>query len=235
MDNIVKVKNGADILKIFSKYIIPQDVNPRQITVVVAYRTPKIKHLISMWHQNIMKPGKENKISFYDWITKDPNSLGPMDALGMVDMFLTHTDWNVALLDLEGLKVNEWDESNLVACKILQGTCYNRMLTDVSKSREIKEPVIANVRSHEREPNVPQKALDEMEEVLRSYDCKYQDMIQRERNGDRLKIYYPIGLDKTMKICSSMYNDKDTRGQSRMEMKALIKDIAVKYGPIALE
>ena len=234
MDNIVKVSNGTAILEAFSKDIIPQNVNPQYITVVVAYRTPKVKHLISMWHQNIMKPGKENKISFYDWITKDPNTLGPMDALGMVEMFLKHTEWKVALLDLEGLRVNEWDESNLVACKILQGKCFNRTLIDVSDFGEMKEPIITNVRKHEQEPNVPLEALVEMEAVLRSYDCNYYDMLQRESNGDRLKIYYPIGLDETMKFCPSMIQSNHVR-QSRLEMKALIKDIVVKHGRIKLD
>jgi len=235
MDVIVKLSNGVDILKTFSKDIIPNHIDPRHITVVVAYRTPKVKHLISVWHQNIMKPGKENKISFYDWITTDPNTLGPMDALGMVEMFLQYTNWNVVLLDLEGLRVNEWDESNLVACKVLGGNCVNRSLADASGTETRKEPIIANVRSHEQGPNVSQEALDEMEKILRLYDCNYQSMLQQERNGRRLKIYYPVGLDETMKLCSSAAMDKTNHiRQSRSEMKSLIKDVAIKYGRLAL-
>lgn len=230
MDNIVKVSNGVDILKAFSKEIIPHDIDPQHITVVVAYRTPKVKHLISMWHQNILN--KPVKKSFYDWITTTKNNFGAMDALKMVEMFLEHTQWNVALLDLEGLRINEWDESNLVACKILQGKCSNRTLTNIY-GEELKESIVANVRSHEQEPNVPQEALDQMEEVLRFYDCNnYQDMLQREWNGhDRLKIYFPIGLEETMKFCSSVSNSYRTK-QSRPHMISLIKSIAIKYGRV---
>ena len=227
VDNIVKFDNGVDMLKTFSKDIVPNHIDPRRITVVVAYRTPKVNHLISMWHQIMLDT--KRKSTFFDWITLAENTLGPMDALGMVEMFLQYTEWNVVLLDLEGLKVNEWDASNLVACKVLQGNCVNRSLADLSKDGAMKTPVITNVRSHQKEPNVSQEALDEMETVLRLYDCNYQSMLERERNGHRLKIYYPVGLDETMKLCSSM-NKSNHQRQPRSEMKSLLGDIALKHG-----
>ena len=226
VDNIVKFDNGVDMLKTFSKDIVPNHIDPRRITVVVAYRTPKVNHLISMWHQIMLDT--KRKSTFFDWITLAENTLGPMDALGMVEMFLQYTEWNVVLLDLEGLKVNEWDASNLVACKVLQGNC-RRTLADLSKDGAMKTPVITNVRSHQKEPNVSQEALDEMETVLRLYDCNYQSMLERERNGHRLKIYYPVCLDETMKLCSSM-NKSNHQRQPRSEMKSLLGDIALKHG-----
>jgi hypothetical protein len=229
MDYVVKVRNGSDFLKTFSEEIIPQSVDQRQITVVVAYRTPKVKHLISMWHQNMIE--KSMNSTFFEWITTTKNNLGSLDALGMVEMFLTFTEWNVVLLDLEGLRVNQWDESNLVACEIMQGTCSNRALINIY-NEELKEPILTNVRSHEQEPNVPQEALDEMEQVLRFYDCHYQDMLQRELDGHRLKIYYPIGLDETMKFCTSRKKTNTMRRQSRSEMVSNIKQIGLKYGKV---
>jgi hypothetical protein len=229
MDYIVKVSNGAALLKMFSKSILPQSVDPRQITVVVAYRTPKVKHLISVWHENMAD--KSMNSTFYEWITTTDNNLGALDALGMVKMFLRYTEWNVVLLDLEGLRVNQWDESFLVACEILQGTCSNRALTN-TYNEELKEPIVTNARSHEQEPNVPQKALDEMEQVLRLYDCNYKYMLHRELDGHRLKIYYPIGLDETMKYCSSRNKTNTMRRQPRSEMVSNIKKICLKYGKV---
>ena len=52
MDIVVKVPEGPSMIRNMSAHVLPDSIDGDQVTVVVVYRTPKIKHLISMWHQN---------------------------------------------------------------------------------------------------------------------------------------------------------------------------------------
>lgn len=220
MDMIVKLEGGPAMLRKISTKVLPQSIDGDQITVIVVYRTPKVKHLVSMWHQNCNKPTPENK--FYEWITTTDNSLGALDALGMVEMFLNETDWNVALVDLEGLTKDDYDISNFVACKVLGEECKGKRL----KGLHGKAPIVTNVRSTSRPPNIPDKALDEIEIQLKNYDCKYAEMLKRK--SERLKIYYPKGLQKAASECLQT-NAREGEYILRDKMKQNIVKIVKNY------
>ena len=222
MDLIVKLPEGPSMIRNLSAHILPETIDGRQVTVVVMYRTPKIKHLVSMWHQNCNRPTDDK---FYEWITRTSNTLGPIDALGMVDLLLNETNWNVALINLSGLSEHNWDISNFVACKVLGEKCKDKFLKGLHGS----EPVITNVRSGQRDPNVPNKTLDEMDIVLKDFDCNYPHILG-EKVGDRLKIYYPGELRTTMRRCEKL--GEEGYPQSRDEMRQQIKDIALKHGKL---
>jgi len=178
------------------------------------YRSPKIKHLVSMWHQNCDKPTDDK---FYEWITSTDNTLGPMDSLGMVEMFLNETDWNVALVNLEGLKKDDWDVSSFVACEILGEECKGKVLKGLQGSK----PIVTNVRNGQRPPNVPNKTLDEMDVVLNQFDCNYMHILRGD--NPRLSIFYPQGLQQLLNACLEI---EDRYPKSRDAMKERIKEIA---------
>merc|ERR1719223_817046 len=147
MDLIVKNQRGNVLLDELAS-IMP---HKSQVTCVIVYRLPKISHLISMWHQNEIK---DNGAEFYKWITTTHNTLGAMDALGMVSMVLEQTPWDVVLVDAWGAKEAGWDISNLLVCSILKSFDASIICDDVEKGLVVKgnvvPPMIKNVRSDKR-------------------------------------------------------------------------------------
>mmetsp|Transcript_9665 Transcript_9665/g.11270 ORF Transcript_9665/g.11270 Transcript_9665/m.11270 type:complete len:414 (+) Transcript_9665:166-1407(+) len=225
VDLIVKLQEGPKMVRAISNRIIPLNVTSDQITVVVTYRTPKIDHMISQWHQ--LCKGKDTR-PFYDWITTTKNTLGPLDALGMADMFLRLTDWNVALVDLEWLKANDWDLSNYVACHILKAECNEKSKQLVKLG--VKEPMLRNVRNNERKPNISDRALAEMNSTLLAFDCNYMDLLVNRQ--DKFILYHELGVEKMIKNCRSI--NLDNIPKTRAQMKNRIVKIAEKYGAIEL-
>lgn len=222
MDMVIKLPEGPSMIHKVSNYILPKDIDGDQVNVVVMYRTPKIDHLISMWHQNCPKQTDEH---FYKWISTTTNTLGPLDALGMVDFFLNQTNWNVDLVNLEGMKEENWDVSNFVACKILGEKCIGKVIKGLYDG---SEPVMANVRSGQRGPNVPNETLDDMDIVLNSYDCNY---IHLFRDGNpRLKIHFRSAFKKVIKSCKKL--GKLNYPQTRIEMRERIKEFALHRGTL---
>lgn len=216
----MKVPEGASIVRNISMHILPDSIGGDQVTVVVVYRSPKIKHLISMWHQNCNKPTSE--IKFHQWITGTDNTFGSLDSLGMVDMFLKETDWKVALIDLNGVGRDGYDISNFVAFVVLGEVCTGKRLKGLNGG----DPVVTNVRGDKRPPNVPNRTLDEMESILQTYDCNYPNILGGKY--ERLEIFYPDSMLKILSACEKM-GEKDFP-RSLAEMRQQIKDIAEKYG-----
>lgn len=222
MDMVVKLPEGPSMIDKVAKYILPRGMDGDQVTVVVMYRTPKIDHLVSMWHQNCDRPTDDH---FYKWISTTPNTLGPLDALGMVDFFLNETNWNVDLVNLEGMKEEHWDVSNFVACKILRERCVGQVIEGLYNG---SEPIVANVRSTQRGPNVPNETLDDMDIVLNSYDCNYLHLLTGD--NPRLKIHFPSAFQKLIEYCWKL--KKVGYPQSRIKMKERIREIALHRGTL---
>jgi hypothetical protein len=221
MDLIVKFPDGPSMLHTISDNILPNTIEGRDVTAVVMYRTPKINHLLSIWHENC---NKQSDPKFYEWITTTSNTFGPIDSLGMVDMMLKETNWNIVLIDLNMVRLDDWDISNFVACKVLGEDCANKTLKGLNGAK----PVVKNVRKNDRDPNVPNRTLDEIDAVLKSYDCNYQHL--SHTNTSRLEIFYPYGLRETMSTCE----EQGVNGYplSRGEMKDQIEKIALKHGKL---
>ena len=224
MDMIDKLPEGPSMLRNITDHVLPDTIDGDQVTVVVMYRTPKSKHLISMWHENCNQPRPDNK--FYEWITTTENTLGALDALGMVELFLNETNWNVALIDLNGLRKDNFDISNFVACKVLGEDCVGKIPICLKGS----EPVVANVRGDKRPPNVPNKTIDEMDVILKNYDCNYQHLLGEGAVNKRLKVYYPEGLQEIMRSCQLLSENGYPR--SREKMREQLKEIALKHGTL---
>jgi len=215
MDMIVKLPEGPSMIRKISTLILPNMIDGDQITVVIMYRSPKVDHLVSMWHQNCDKPTDDK---FYEWITSTKNTLGPMDSLGMVDMFLNETNWNVSLVNLEGLIEDDWDLSNFVACEILGEECEDKVLKGLHGSK----PIVTNVRSGQRPPNVPNQTLVEMDAILNQFDCNYMHILRGD--NPRLSIFYPQGLQHRLNSCLEI---EDEYPKSRNAMTERIKKIAL--------
>jgi hypothetical protein len=217
MDLIVKLPEGPSMLKKLRERIMPQSIDGDQINVVVMYRTPKVKHLVSMWLQNCNRAIDDK---FYEWITTTGNTLGALDSLGMVELIHNRTDWNIDLIHLGGLNDAGWDVSNYVACNILGNECVNKIPNGLNKS----ETVITNVRSSSRNPNVPNETLDEIDVVINQYDCNYIHLL----SNPRINIHFPRPFKELKKKCEG----EGVRHHTRADMKSKIVEIAKKGGKI---
>lgn len=222
MDMVIKLPEGPSMVDRIAKQVLPDGIDGDQVTIVVMYRTPKIDHLISMWHQNCDKPTDDH---FYKWISTTTNVLGPLDALGMVEFFLNETNWNVDVVNLEGLREENWDVSNFVACRILGEECIGKVIKGLYNG---SEPVVANVRSGQRGPNVPNETLDEMDIILNRYDCRYMHLLR----GDipRLKIHFQDEFYKLINLCENA--GKDSYPGTRITMREMVKDVALRRGTL---
>ena len=114
-----------------------------------------------------------------------------------------------------------YDISNFVACRVMGEECQGKRLNGLNGS----DPIVTNVRSDKRPPNVSNQTLDEMDIVLQNFDCNYQHILGG--NNERLKMFYPEGMLETLNACEAMV---ERYPRSRDEMRQQINDIAVKYG-----
>lgn len=174
-----------------------------RITVVISYRTPKARHLISVWHQNSLR---RSDPGLYDWINTTSHGLGTLDAaLGMADLILRHPisqRWDVVLVDLSGVKEDGWDLSNLIACEVLRAECDDETKGPV-KLRGGAVPFLKNAKKYKKPIDVSDEALERIEGVLRGYDCNYQHLFF-DNNGKyakRLQILHPFDLERIMEDC----------------------------------
>ena len=249
VDLIVKSPKGDFILDGLGT-ILPTNI---PVTCVIVYRIPKIRHLVSMWHQNEIK---NDGAEFWAWITTTQNTLGAMDALGMVSMVLERTSWDVVLVDAHGAKEAGWDISNLVTCSILASLDESIECDESEKSMIVEgnviQPIIKNVRSNKRPPNVGEQVLQDMDQALRSYDCNYLDlmkggvigwneMIQRNANqdtttghrnlgrtkikqSDRLRVLFPLAINEIIQECEE--NEKRDIPATRIILREKLAQMA---------
>jgi len=242
MDLLVKLPEGQEMLKKFSDRILPikvapqegrekgrrkkttSDTNGSEITVVVTYRTPKIDHLISNWHQ--VCKGKDTQ-PFFKYITTTSNKLGVLNGLGLVEIFLKNTNWNVALVDYEFVKESEWDLTSYIACHFLKVECDLETKQIVGLVGE-ENPTIKNVRKSQRPPNLSDEALAEMDSIMMAHDCNYKYLFEAEKEWkDRLISLHKLGIDKMMDNCKTYGHDYPNLD----EMKEKLVQVAKKHGP----
>ena len=209
-DTILRIPRhkGQALVRTLAKEVVPGKGS--EVTVVVTYRMPKIKHLISMWHQNRIEQKKRGEVipdKFYEWITTTTFGLDFLDALDMVNRFIEYTDWNIALVDLEGLAGAGWDPSNFIVCEILDELCMDKKPLALHDAHIA--PLVVNVRSNETPPNVPNVTLEQIDRELIRHDCKYINSLEgwigngteREATStSRVKVHHPKGIYDSLRI-----------------------------------
>jgi len=177
------------------------------ITVVVTYRSPRVKHLVSIWHQT-----KKKVEHFRAWMTTTRNELGALDSLALAEMLLNH-GLHVILIDSSGIIQGGYDISYIVACDVLGAECtINKTLQGLQS-----EPVVKNVKVDKNyNLNVNDEELDAMDKVMRQYDCKFQHLMDHPN----LTILYPHDLIHNFDQC-----EPGILEMSRLEMKRQLVEI----------
>lgn len=189
------------------------------VTFVVCYRTRRVDHLISLWHQCCME-----QMSFYQYLTQrlahvvDP--VRSLDSLKLAKIFLDF-NFHTILIDMSGVEEYGYDMSYVVACDVLDANCTEeKRFTD---SNGI-ESVFANVKNHSQtDLNVTKSQLRLINKVIEAYDCNFGSILKHKK----LKVLYPNALTRILRKCQE---NKDPI-HSRVEMVEQIIHIA-KYGHI---
>jgi hypothetical protein len=187
------------------------------ITVVVSYRSPRIQHLKSLWHQCCIE------ISFEEYLTehltqrlrirKDP--LRALDSLFLTRKFLSR-GLKVVLLDMGGVLEQGYDMASVIACDILQVDCTQKKSVVGMK----EEPKIKNVKSDSNMGNVTEIQMREMDQLIRNYDCNFRHLMGHEN----LTIMYGTNLQSILEDCDSLSTKH--RVQSREDLVSSIIKIA---------
>jgi len=185
-----------------------QDAQKEKITVVVTYRTPRVKHLLSIWRET-----KKKNESFKAWMLSTKNNFGAIDSLALAEKFL-NKDMNVVLADMNGITNAGYDISNIIACQVLDAAC-----TDQQQVEGSDPPLIMNTKQNfNGDIDIDEDKLELMDEVMRKYDCKYIKLLKLAK----LRLLYPTELKNVLKSC-----DKSSKaGMSRGSMKEQLVCIA---------
>ena len=195
------------------------------ITVVVNYRSPRVEHLISTWHQCCL-----DYLTFEDYLMEKHLRMRNIDSLYLAELYSRH-DVQVILIDLSGLKSQNYDVSNIIACDILQFKChpdktivmsnndYSIHNNATSKKNEDGQPIIANVKSGQGTmgTGVTKDILDQIETLIRRRDCQFVNLSQ----ASNVEILYGEDLLEIWNHCIQQHD----QGISLREMKHQIKKL----------
>lgn len=180
------------------------------VTVVVKYRSPRVKHLISWWHQCCMK-----EMTFYQFVLKemkdyDDRGSRIIDSLQLVERLL-EAGLNVVLIDLSGVIDKGYDLSNVIACDVMKVPCTE----DKNILGETEAPVVKNTKRGGNMGAITSDHMEKMEKVIRRRDCAFKHL----EGHDKLQILYPKDLAEVYQSCL------EDEGITRKEMNNQILDI----------
>jgi hypothetical protein len=142
--------------------LLPSSSN---LVVGLTYRTPRIDHLLSVWHH----VGHE---SLADFITKPrPPSLAStqhsLDSLGLATFFLRQ-GYTVRILDSGGVKDAGMDLPSAVACHVLRIPEFCGPAPQFTTRYNARpEPAARNLDNH---------TLRAIHNLLIQHDCQYQQL-----------------------------------------------------------
>jgi len=181
------------------------------ITVLVNFRAPRVKHLISMWHECCM-----DDISFQDYLTisvpRGPDGLRSIDSLQLVKVFL-EKGIHVTLINMAGVSAQGYDISAVVACDVLNANCTSNMTIIGDDISPIK--MNSKYRSH----GMTDDQLEMIESIIRNYDCNFENITQHEK----LTILYPDELINSFKECADII--PSDRILTRLELEKKLSQI----------
>jgi len=192
-DNVIKDDDDEMIERLLAlmPWNLNEGVGNDRITVVVTYRVPRVKHLISVWRET-----KKDNQSFKEWILKTKNELGAIDSLGLVEMFLKK-GLNVVLADINGIGEAGHDISNVIACEVLQARC-----TDERQLVGSDPPLIMNTKENFRgHLKITNEQMDKMDAAMRSYDCKYVNLFKEFEEKNQLVMLHATSLSEVLESC----------------------------------
>ena len=190
---------------------LPHQITKKDITIVVKYRSPRTKHLISWYHECCMDEMTfmaflQNELKFFP----DRGSR-IIDSLHLVRK-LAEEGYHVVLIDLSGVMALGYDVSNVIACDVLNANCTkNKQIIG-----EVEPPKISNVKSGgENFGRFDKKDMNEIEKIIRRRDCFFHGLEQHEL----VTVLYPKDYTTIMEACK---RNGISRGQMNRKIRKVI-------------
>mmetsp|Transcript_33138 Transcript_33138/g.80474 ORF Transcript_33138/g.80474 Transcript_33138/m.80474 type:complete len:435 (+) Transcript_33138:119-1423(+) len=176
----------------FHRYLRPFDLQ-KDLEVVVNYRTPRVSHLRSMWHQKEAKDESFRGMSFREFlgVFRPEIRAGyfPIDSLGLAIKFLRY-GLKTTIIDLSGMKKeNRSDLCHVIACKIMKAPCTQsgRLATVPKTDLEIR-------RNERPDPssglNMTSEEMAKVEKIMFLYECGLKEELRAYENKKQLKVLF---------------------------------------------
>eukprot|EP00533_Pseudo-nitzschia_delicatissima_P002198 CAMPEP_0116096150 /NCGR_PEP_ID=MMETSP0327-20121206/10035_1 /TAXON_ID=44447 /ORGANISM="Pseudo-nitzschia delicatissima, Strain B596" /LENGTH=492 /DNA_ID=CAMNT_0003587849 /DNA_START=93 /DNA_END=1571 /DNA_ORIENTATION=+ len=172
-----------------------------EIEVHINYRTPKISHVRSIWHQL----GKKNSLRTFLLKDNRRHNLYQSNSLGLALQFVRR-GIKTSLLDMTGVAEHEITSEKtksetivgglrgIVACDILQMGKNNNLCDDQSRLHlpEYNELVRDKNKKKDKNPiDLTPQQMDEINAVMEEYDCAVWQHLKKYQEQGTLRILYP--------------------------------------------
>lgn len=186
------------------------------ITIVIKYRSPRVMHLMSWWHQCCMK-----KVNFYQFLIAEMEKYSDrgsriIDSLQLAERFLDK-GLNVVLIDVSGVIDKGYDLSYVIACDVMNVPCTKDKVIEGSN----QVPSVKNQKSGGDMGRITERQIEAINNVIRKRDCSFQHLAWHPK----LTILYPLDITRNLMEC------KNEPGITRKQMNKQILDIVIKGVP----
>lgn len=173
MDFIVdESKNGTEILEGVLA-ILPDEPQNLNVQAVVSYRTLRVEHLESVWHEQ--GPAGQN---FSTFLLKPAGShfMFQSNSLGLALKFLQR-GISTTIIDISGVDDRGVGMCEVVACDVLNVTCSKDYEIQSLKGKEKTFDKHNNHKKGKGTMDLTLGTLNKIDSILNEYDCGLKETI----------------------------------------------------------
>ena len=161
----------------------------RDVEVVLNYRTPRIGHLRSIWHEiEPDRPGKPGKSFKAFLLEHSPDDFKLVDTLGLALHFLRR-DLKTTIVHLSGMKEEKRDLCHVIACDIMMANCTKSGFLDTVPQDHNNSN--ANARPDAAMGlNMTEHQMARMDKVISDYDCALWRELEVYAHTQQLQVLF---------------------------------------------
>ncbi len=222
---------GADGIEAMKKVVQYLQVDPRDVTIVIHYRTPRLDQWLSVYgrHSVVAALGTDggttaNAVSYQDWLcnreeySRKVSVLATqMNPLQLATNVLGEVGRRVSILDLGGIQARGGDPVHIIACNVLGAECTDRdgvpwLNGHVGEVNERPPQVDTGVAT-----GLSQSDLTMAEELFRIRDCEFQKDLTKMASDDGTN--YSLGVVVDLHYPTWSSEGQDCHGDWSHEME----------------
>lgn len=223
-------ESGINGTQFLDKLLSTLPANTKNVTeVVIAYRSPRAKHFLSLWKEIGVAQWNQTLKEFI-FHHESYAHFHTMDIMPLIKLF-QQRGYKVLLVDIGGVRKQNLKMFQLLACHLMNEPCDTEThiplkLTEVlAKSTDLQMALYndVNVRT-DGVMDLEKHQIEQIEESILQYDCGFKDDVY---GNDLIEIIFDDTFTKNMNQC----NNEGTK-MSRKELWKHIQRIA---DPVRLE
>ncbi|KAG7367225.1 hypothetical protein IV203_029896 [Nitzschia inconspicua] len=183
----------------------PRKLIPNEVEVVLFHRTPRVKHLISVWHQE-----RRKKESFRNYLLKRVSRHARyVDALGIAQQFLRR-NFRTTIIDVNGVVEtfgNRTNTCHVIACDVLKTEDCTKDTRQISYLTSHPDFDISykpqNQRDDKSGMDLTVMELYAIDKIMIEYDCGFRKSLGGFRSSSLLRYMYN---DDLFAVCDKLKN-----------------------------